>query len=99
MAHCDNKVANYNRVAYYDNRVAHCDNRLVGLNTQACPLEWDSHGKCPMGWDRTARNAFPMGQYYITELSLSETVDEQEINDLLNENSDSEYECQNDNEL
>ena len=40
-----------------------------------------------------------MGQYYITELSLSETVDEQEINNLLNENSDSEYECQNDNEL
>ena len=72
---------------------------LVGPNTQACPLEWDSHGKCPMRWDGTARNAFPMGQYYITELSLSETVDKQEINNFLNENSDSEYECQNDNEL
>ena len=60
------------------------------------PLEWDSHEKCPMGWDGTARNAFPMGQY-ITELSLSETLHEQEINNLLNENSNSEYECQNDN--
>ena len=28
---------------------------------QACPWEWDSHGKCPMGWDGTARIAFPMG--------------------------------------
>ena len=35
----------------------------------------------------------------LTELSLSETVDEQEIENLLNEHSDSEYECQNDNEL
>ena len=35
----------------------------------------------------------------LTELSLSETVDEQEIENLLNEYSESEYECQNDNEL
>ena len=35
----------------------------------------------------------------LTELSLSETVDEQEIENLMNEHSDSEYECQNDNEL
>ena len=34
----------------------------------------------------------------LTELSLSETVDEQEIENLLNEHSDSEYECQNGNE-
>ena len=33
----------------------------------------------------------------LTELSLSQTVDEQEIENLLNELSDSEYECQNDN--
>ena len=35
----------------------------------------------------------------LTELSLSEAVEEQEIENLLNEHSDSEYECQNDNEL
>ena len=22
---------------------------------------WESHGKCPLGWDGTARIAFPMG--------------------------------------
>ena len=33
----------------------------------------------------------------LTESSLSE-IDEQEIDDLLNELSDSKYECQNDNE-
>ena len=35
----------------------------------------------------------------LTELSLSETVDEQKIENLLNEHNDSECECQNDNEL
>ena len=35
----------------------------------------------------------------LTELSLSEAVEEQEIENLLNEHSDSEYECQNDNAL
>ena len=35
----------------------------------------------------------------LTELSLSEAVEEQEIENLLNEHSDSEYECQNENEL
>ena len=35
----------------------------------------------------------------ITELSLPETVDEQEIEHLLNEHSDSEYQCQNENKL
>ena len=35
----------------------------------------------------------------LSELSLSETVDVQEIENLLNEHSDSECECQNDNEL
>ena len=34
-----------------------------------------------------------------TELSLSEAVEEKEIENLLNEHSDSEYECQNDNQL
>ena len=24
---------------------------LVLGGYQACPWEWDSHGKCPMGWD------------------------------------------------
>ena len=63
---------------------------------------WESYGKSPIGWDGTARIAFsmgPMGQYYIAELSLSKTVDEQEIENLLNEHSDLKYECQNDNEL
>ena len=27
---------------------------------QACPWQWESHGKSPMGWDGTARIAFPM---------------------------------------
>ena len=35
----------------------------------------------------------------LTELSLSQTVDVQKIENLLNEHSDSECECQNDNEL
>ena len=35
----------------------------------------------------------------LTESSLSETFDEQKIENLLNEHSDSECECQNDNEL
>ena len=58
-----------------------------------------------MRWDMTARIAFPrgpMGSSHVmelTELSLSETVDEQEIENFLNEHSDSEYECQNDSEL
>ena len=58
-----------------------------------------------MGWDGTARIAFPRGPIgsshvmELTELSLLETVDEQEIENLLNEHNESEYECQNDNEL
>ena len=57
-----------------------------------------------MGWEGTASIAFPrgaMGSSHVmelTELSLSETVDEQEIENLMNEHSKSEYECQNDNE-
>ena len=35
----------------------------------------------------------------LTELSLSKTVDEQETENLLNEHSDSECECQNNSEL
>ena len=73
-------------------------------------LSWESHGKLPKGWDgmgwgETARIAFPRGPMSrsnvieLTELSLTETVDEQEIENLLTEHSDSEYECQNDNEL
>ena len=34
----------------------------------------------------------------LTELSLSETTDEQKIENLLNEHSDLECECQNNNE-
>ena len=58
-----------------------------------------------MGLDMAARIAFPrgpMGSSHVmelTELSLTETVDEQEIENLLNEHIDSEYECQNNNEL
>ena len=26
---------------------------LAKYDNQACPWEWDSHGKCPMGWDCT----------------------------------------------
>ena len=62
-------------------------------------VHWNGTPSENVPWDGIVRNAFPMGQYYISELSLSETVGEQEINNLLNENSDSEYECQNDNEL
>ena len=40
-----------------------------------------------MGWDSTHC------------ISHGTEIDEQEIENLLNENSDSEYECQNDNEL
>ena len=35
----------------------------------------------------------------LPELLLSETVHEQKIKNLLNEHSDSEYECQSNNEL
>ena len=35
----------------------------------------------------------------LTKLSQSETAEEPEIENLLNEHSDSECECQNDNEL
>ena len=56
-------------------------------NNQACPWEWDSH---EMGWDST--HCISHGTYW-TE------IDEQEIENLLNEHSDSEYECQNGNEL
>ena len=63
-------------------------------------LPWESHEKCRM--DGMGQHTFPMGpkgQQYITELPQSEAVDEQEIQNLLNEHNDSEYECQNDNEL
>ena len=61
-----------------------------------------SHG---MGWD--SRHCILHGTHgtmveklpELTELSLSETVDELEIENLLSDLSDSEYECQNDNEL
>ena len=84
----------------------------IQRNNQACSWELDYHGnptknfpRDGMGWDMTARISFarrPMGSSHVmelTELSLTETVDEQEIENLLNEHSDSEYECQNDNEL
>ena len=68
---------------------------------------WESHG---MGWDST--NCIFYGNHgtvveklmvekvpELTELSLSETIDEQEIENLPNGQCDSECECQNDNEL
>ena len=35
----------------------------------------------------------------LPKLTISEIVDEQKIENLLNERSDSEYECQNDDEF
>ena len=46
--------------------------------------------KCPMGWDST---------HCISHRTYETEVDVQEIENLLNKHSDSEYECQNDNEL
>ena len=71
---------------------------------------WESHGKSPVGWDSThcishwthgtvGEKLMAEKLPELTELSLSETVDEQKIENLLNENSDSECECQDDNEL
>ena len=34
---------------------------LAGLS-MGMVFPWESRGKCPMGWDGTARIAFPMGQ-------------------------------------
>ena len=51
---------------------------------------WEFHGKCPMGWDST---------HCISHRTYETEVDVQEIENLLNKHSDSEYECQNDNEL
>ena len=56
-----------------------------GMGQHALYFLWDL-------WDSSHVIAF-------WKLSLSETVDEQEIENLLNEHSDSEYEYQNDNEL
>ena len=63
------------------------------------PMGWDG-----MGWDSS--NCIFHGTHgtvveklpELTELLLSETVHEQEIENLLNEHIDSECECQNDNE-
>ena len=60
-----------------------------------------------MGWDGVGHYAIHVSWdlwdsshvIELTKLSLSETVDEQKIENLLNEHSDSEYECQNDNGL
>ena len=46
-----------------------------------------THRKCPMGWDSTHC------------ISHGTEIDEQEIENLLIEHSDAEYECQNDNKL
>ena len=48
-------------------------------------IPWDG-----MGWDST---------HYISQGTYGTEINEQEIENLLNEHSDSEYECQNDNEL
>ena len=43
-------------------RIASCQlkSRFAGLS-MGMGLPWKSYGKCPMGWDGTARIAFPMG--------------------------------------
>ena len=77
--------------------------QFAGLSVGNVP--WDG-----MGWDST--HCISCGTHgtvveklmveklpELTELSLSETVDEQKIKNLLNEHNDSECECQNDNEL
>ena len=56
---------------------------------------WESQGKCPMGWDGMGWNS----THCISHRTYGTEFDEQEIKKWLNEHSDSEYECQNDNEL
>ena len=56
-------------------------------------IPWESHGKCPMGWDRWD------SRHCISHRTYGTEIDEQEIEILLNKHSDWEYECQNDNEL
>ena len=48
-------------------------------------IPWDG-----MGWDITSSNSYGT---YETE------IDEQEIESFVNKHTDSEYECQNDNEM
>ena len=50
---------------------------------------WKSQEKCPMRWDST---------HCISNGTYGTKIDKQEIENLLNEHSDSEYECQNENE-
>ena len=83
--------------------------RYAGLSMEI-GFPWESQGKCPMGWDSThcmsqAIHGIVVEKLMVeklpelTELSLSETMDEQIIENLLNEHGDSECECQNDNKL
>ena len=61
-------------------------------------MGWDSTHCISHGTNRTVGEKLIFEKVpELTELSLSETVDEQEIENLLNDNSDSECECQNDN--
>ena len=62
--------------------------RLVHGNGIPMGIPWKmSHG---MGWDCT---------HCISHGTYATEIDEEEIENLLNEYSDSENECQNDNEL
>ena len=72
-----------------DNFLKFSDSKFPGLS-MGMGFPWKSHGKYPMGWDST---------HCISHGIYGTEIDEQEIENLLNEHRDSEYECQNDNEL
>ena len=60
---------------------------------QACPWEWDSP------WEGMGQHALQFPCFAVLTINYGTKIDKQEIENLLNEHSDSEYECQNDNEL
>ena len=62
---------------------------------QVCPWKWDYHGNLMenVPWDGMDST------HCISHETDGTKIDEQKIENLLNEHSDSEYECQNDNEL
>ena len=51
---------------------------------------WESHEKCPMGWGRA---------HCVSHGTYGTEIDEHEIEKLLNEHFDSEYQRQNNNKL
>ena len=69
-------------------------------NVQRDGMGWDSTHCISHGTHGTVVEILMVKKLSeLTESSLSETFDEQKIENLLNEHSDSECECQNDNEL